>query len=90
MEILTLCLKADFGRSDIYPQAFALGTLIGIQFHLEVTEKMIQSWLRTYKSEVVSEKIDVRTIAKDSALYINELERHCSLVYSNFCTKFSL
>lgn len=77
-------------RSDIYPQAFSIGSLIGIQFHLEVTEKMIQSWLRNYRSEVVSEKIDVRKIAEDSAVYINELEDYCSVVYSNFCTKFSL
>lgn len=76
--------------SDIYPQAFAIGSLIGIQFHLEVTEKMIQSWLRYYESEVVSEKIDVLKILKESTLYISELEKHCSLVYSNFCTKFSL
>jgi GMP synthase (glutamine-hydrolysing) len=77
-------------RSDIYPQAFSIGSLIGIQFHLEVTEQMIQSWLRNYRSEVVSEKIDVRKIAEDSAVYIKDLEKHCSLVYSNFCTKFSL
>jgi GMP synthase (glutamine-hydrolysing) len=77
-------------RSDIYPQAFSIDSLIGIQFHLEVTEKMIQSWLRNYRSEVVSEKIDVRKISEDSAVYINELEEYCSVVYSNFCTKFSL
>lgn len=77
-------------RSDMYPQAFAIGSLIGIQFHLEVTEKMIQSWLRNYKSEVLSEKIDVQEMMKDSADHINELEKYCSLVYSNFCTKFSL
>jgi GMP synthase (glutamine-hydrolysing) len=77
-------------RSDVYPQAFALGSLIGIQFHLEVTEKMIQSWLREYNSEVVSERIDVGIIARDSAIYLSDLKKHCCLVYSNFCTKFSL
>ncbi len=77
-------------RSDIYPQAFAIGSLIGIQFHLEVTENMIQSWLRNYKSEVVSEKIDVLKMAKESEVYISELKKYCVQVYSNFCTKFSL
>jgi GMP synthase (glutamine-hydrolysing) len=76
--------------SDIYPQAFTIGTLVGIQFHLEVTEKMIQSWLRTYKSEVVSEKIDAQKIQKESAVHIKELEKYCSTVYSNFCNNFSL
>jgi GMP synthase-like glutamine amidotransferase len=77
-------------RSKLYPEAFAVGSLIGIQFHLEVTEKMIQSWLRTYKTEVVSEKIDVRKMVKESAAHLKELEQYCSLLYSNFCAKFSL
>jgi GMP synthase (glutamine-hydrolysing) len=77
-------------RSKLYPEAFAIGSLIGIQFHLEVTDKMIRSWLKTYKSEVVSEKIDVRKMVKESAAYLKELEQCCSLLYSNFCAKFSL
>lgn len=77
-------------RSDDYPQAFAVGSLIGIQFHLEVTEDMIQSWVRNYKSEVVYEKIDVRKMEKESAIYISKLKKYCVLFYSNFCTTFSL
>ena len=77
-------------RSDMYPQAFTVGTLVGIQFHLEVTEKMIRSWLRNYKSEVVSERIDVPSIEKESGVYAKELEKYCSTVYSNFRNKFSL
>jgi GMP synthase (glutamine-hydrolysing) len=77
-------------RSKLYPEAFAIGSLIGIQFHLEITDKMIRSWLKTYKSEVVSEKIDVRKMVKESAAYLKELEHYCSLLYSNFCAKFSL
>jgi GMP synthase (glutamine-hydrolysing) len=77
-------------RSDLYPQAFCLGSLVGIQFHLEVTGKMIQSWLRNYKLEVDSEKIDVRKLVKESAAYLKPLEHYCSLMYSNFSTKFSL
>jgi GMP synthase (glutamine-hydrolysing) len=77
-------------RSKLYPEAFAVGSLIGIQFHLEVTDKMIRSWLKTYKSEVVSEKIDVRKMVKESAAYLKELKQYCSLLYSNFCAKFSL
>ncbi|MGH9912502.1 MAG: type 1 glutamine amidotransferase [Nitrososphaeraceae archaeon] len=77
-------------RSKLYPEAFAIGSLIGIQFHLEVTDKMIRSWLRTYKSEVISEKIDVRKMVKESAAYLKDLEQYCGLLYSNFCAKFSL
>lgn len=77
-------------RSDIYPQAFTVGTLVGIQFHLEVTEKMVRSWLRNYRSEVTSERIDVQGIEKESAVYAKVLEKYCSTVYSNFRNRFSL
>lgn len=89
----TYSLPSDaiiLARSDDYPQAFSLGSLVGIQFHLEVTEKMIRSWLKNYESEVNSEKIDVLKMVKESAFYIDELEKHCARVYSNFCYKFSL
>jgi GMP synthase (glutamine-hydrolysing) len=77
-------------HSDLYPQAFVMGSLVGIQFHLEVTVRMIESWLRNYRSEVISEGIDAQKIMKESAGYLRELGQYCKVVYSNFCTKFSL
>lgn len=76
--------------SELYPQAFASGSLIGIQFHLEVTAAMIESWLMNYKSEVISERIDSRKILKESAAYLTELQGYSNIFYRNFCNKFSL
>jgi GMP synthase (glutamine-hydrolysing) len=77
-------------RSEFYPQAFVLGSLVGIQFHLEVTDRMIQSWLRNYKAEAISEGINAEELVKESAAYLTELNQICEVVYSNFCTRFSL
>jgi GMP synthase (glutamine-hydrolysing) len=77
-------------RSELYPQAFIIGSLVGIQFHLEVTARMIQSWLINYKAETISEGIDGQELMKESAAFLTELGEICKVVYSNFCTKFSL
>jgi GMP synthase (glutamine-hydrolysing) len=77
-------------RSELYPQAFIMGSLVGIQFHLEVTARMIQSWLRNYKAETISEGIDAQELMKESAAFLTELDEICKVVYSNFCTEFSL
>lgn len=77
-------------HSELYPQAFVSGSLVGIQFHLEVTAAMIESWLVNYKSEVLTERIDSRKISKESAMYLRDLEQQCKIVYGNFCNNFSL
>ncbi|MET0067951.1 MAG: type 1 glutamine amidotransferase [Candidatus Thiodiazotropha sp.] len=40
-------------ESDCYPhQAFALGDHLGLQFHLEMTEAMVKSWIERYGSDL--------------------------------------
>lgn len=69
--------------SDLYPQAFRIGSAVGIQFHLEVNRNIIESWIREYGSEVGAEKIMPESILPapgDAEL----LAARCRLVYNNF------
>jgi GMP synthase-like glutamine amidotransferase len=69
--------------SDLYPQAFRIGSAVGIQFHLEVDKPLIESWMREYSSEMQAEKIraeDILPSQKD----IEDLSKRCRLVYNNF------
>ena len=69
--------------SDLYPQAFRIGSTVGIQFHLEVDKPLIESWIREYSAEVHAEKIraeDILPSQKD----IEDLMERCRLVYNNF------
>ena len=43
---------AELARSDSCTQAFRLGTAVGIQFHAEVTESHVSSWLAEDPADV--------------------------------------
>ncbi len=69
--------------SDIYPQAFRIGSAVGLQFHLEIDDVMIKKWLQEYSSEVEAEKIEPESILP-SASNAEELNTTCKLFYKNF------
>ena len=75
-------------RSTDYPnQAFKIGTAVGLQFHLEVDESMINSWLsRTHHiSQNEKEKI-LNDIEKNFSI----LKQNISIFYKNFKNEFSI
>ena len=75
-------------HSSDYPnQAFKIGTAVGLQFHLEVDESMINSWLaRTHHiSQNEKEKI-LNDIEKNFSI----LKQNISIFYKNFKNEFSI
>lgn len=69
--------------SELYPQAFRIGTAVGIQFHLEVNYKMIERWIHEYRQELNNENIKPENILSDTK-DIEDLYDECKVVYSNF------
>src|SRR5215218_7888135 len=69
--------------SDLYPQAFRIGSAVGIQFHLEVDKSLIERWIQEYSAEVSAEKIRPESIMP-AAGDIEELSARCRQVYRNF------
>jgi GMP synthase (glutamine-hydrolysing) len=69
--------------SELYPQAFRIGTAVGIQFHLEVNYEMIKRWTHEYRQELRNEKIMPENILSDTK-DIEDLFDKCKVVYSNF------
>jgi GMP synthase (glutamine-hydrolysing) len=70
--------------SKLYPQAFRIGNLFGIQFHLEVTEKMIRSWSQEYKQEIEDEHLRPEELFSNRSTEIEKSKENCRVVYSNF------
>jgi len=73
--------------SDLYPQAFRIGSAVGVQFHLEVDRPLIESWMREYRAEVDAEKIRPESILPSPG-DLEELSKRCRTVYDNFTKVF--
>ncbi|HXG07041.1 MAG TPA: type 1 glutamine amidotransferase [Nitrososphaera sp.] len=69
--------------SDLYPQAFRIGSAVGIQFHLEVDRHMIESWIREYDAELEVERVEPESLLP-SPEDLEELSKICGTVYNNF------
>lgn len=70
--------------TDLYPQAFRVGSAVGIQFHLEVNEVMVQAWINEYRPEVTAANIKPESLLRQGDNNIEKLYTRCKLVYSNF------
>ena len=82
----TYDLPADakiLAYSDLYPQAFRIGSAVGIQFHFEVDEPLIQTWMKEYSAELIAEKIKPESILP-AACELEELAVRCRHIYNNF------
>jgi GMP synthase-like glutamine amidotransferase len=71
-------------KSNTYIQAFRIKTAIGIQFHIEVDESMIDEWLRVYSKEVSGLNLDKSNIMSHQKKQIVNLSVLCKLIYKNF------
>ena len=69
--------------SDLYPQAFRIGSAVGIQFHFEVDEPLIQTWMMEYSADLIAEKIKPESILP-APCELEELEARCRHIYNNF------
>ena len=75
-------------HSSDYPnQAFKIGTAVGLQFHLEVDESMINSWLASTHHISQNEK---EKILNDIEKNFSILKQNTSIFYKNFKNEFSI
>ncbi len=63
-------------ENGLYNQAFRIKNAYALQFHIEVTEKMIKDWIQTYDEEVRSleGRIDPGTVLEDTRRYAGQME----------------
>ena len=70
--------------SNLYPQAFKVGTSIGILFHLEVTHEIIRNWTSNYGLEMTEVGVSTDSILNNKKDEFENLADNCKVVYSNF------
>lgn len=78
----------NLASSDLFPnQIIKIGkNAYGLQFHLEVTEKMINEWIDVNDKELKSVKAYIKPekILKDTSTHIETLNKYGEVVFSRF------
>lgn len=76
---------------DYQNQAIKVGSAVGIQFHLEVDESTIKSWLDKSKEEIsLVPYIRVEEIFKSIPKNIDTIQNNMRMFYQNFKSEFKL
>jgi GMP synthase (glutamine-hydrolysing) len=73
-----------FAKSDLTKnQAFVIGkNIYGLQFHLEVTGKMVQEWITAYDVQLAKDQINTKKILSDTKRYVKDLETLCKNIFT--------
>ena len=69
--------------SDLYVQAFRIESAVGIQFHIEINEHLIRTWMKEYNADLIREKTSPESILPAPS-DLEQLAAWCRLMYNNF------
>ncbi|MEW6186387.1 MAG: gamma-glutamyl-gamma-aminobutyrate hydrolase family protein [Thermodesulfobacteriota bacterium] len=80
-----ICLAGN----QVFPQqAFRFGDrAYGLQFHFEVTEGMIKTWLKQWAGEIKTAKpqpLSARDILQDSKVYLDRLQKQVRIFFGRY------
>ncbi|MEX0656700.1 MAG: type 1 glutamine amidotransferase [Nitrosopumilaceae archaeon] len=71
-------------------QAFLLETAVGIQFHIEVTNEMINLWLDTSKELSEAQHINPNKIKQEISVNLPKVKKNMEIFYNNFKSQFHI
>jgi len=75
---------------DYENQAFLLGTAVGVQFHIEVTNEMINLWLDKSPELSNTPYIDPNKIRQEISVNLPKVKKNMEIFYKNFKSQFHL
>ncbi|MBM3910897.1 MAG: GMP synthase [Thaumarchaeota archaeon] len=75
---------------DYENQAFLLDTAVGHQFHIEVTDEMINLWLDKSQELSSTPYIDPNKIRQEISVNLPKVKKNMEIFYKNFKSQFHL
>jgi GMP synthase-like glutamine amidotransferase len=76
--------------TDYVNQAFLLETAVGIQFHIEVTNEMINLWLDTSPELSKAQHINPNKIKQEISVNLPKVKKNMEIFYNNFKSQFHI
>jgi GMP synthase-like glutamine amidotransferase len=71
-------------ETDVAPQAFVAGRSLGLQFHPEVTQEIMDDWVRVYRHELDADGVDPDALLEESRRRIPESNRMARRLLQRF------
>jgi GMP synthase-like glutamine amidotransferase len=71
-------------ESDLCPQAFVYGRSLGLQFHPEVTQRIMDDWIRVYRHELDADGVDPDELMEETHRRIDDSNRMARQLFERF------
>jgi GMP synthase-like glutamine amidotransferase len=71
-------------ESDVGPQAFVAGRSLGLQFHPEVTDGIMDDWVRTYRHELDADGVDPDALLEETRRRASDNHRNARQLMDRF------
>jgi GMP synthase-like glutamine amidotransferase len=70
--------------TDVGPQAFVAGRSLGLQFHPEVTQEIMDDWVRVYRHELDADGVDPDELLDETHRVIGQSNRMARALFDRF------
>jgi GMP synthase-like glutamine amidotransferase len=71
-------------ETDVGPQAFVAGRSLGLQFHPEVTTRIMDDWVREYRHELDADGVDPDALLEETKRRATESKRMARQLFERF------
>ncbi len=76
--------------TEVGPQAYVIGRSLGLQFHLEVTPEIVESWVRGARRELHAEGVDPDLLLEETRRRAPESRRTTELLLNRYLDGIAL
>jgi len=73
-------------QSDVGPQAFRVGPHLGVQFHPEVTESIMEEWVDVYPHELREVGVDPEALMAQTRAVVSTSQAHADEMLEDYLT----
>ena len=76
-------------ETDVGPQAYVIGPSLGLQFHPEVTQEIMDAWVAAYRHELDAEGVDPDGLLEETRRNINSSRQNARRLLNSYLERIA-